>query len=195
MPTLYIETTTATGAWEWKLSDNDPKQPHLIRVAALLCRGEKTLDSVCRLVAPQPSWPMITPQGTRQHGMDQNDLATSGVLLDVALTRIRALIAKAGEVVAFNAAYHERVLRRAYRDGNMDTGNLRTFVCVMRLASVVSRAGGGSGRFLKLSEIYSRVAHEALVMPADPTERGMRTVEAVRLVHRHLIGVPEPEAA
>jgi len=203
---LYVDTTTDTGIWLWNHPDDDPKQPHLIRFAAILenAQGEE-VDRVCRLVTPLAGWPSIEPRFTLMHGIDSNDLQEHGVVLSAVLARVWSLTAKSGAIVAHNVDFHQRVLQRTLLDGKgfaaaevknplegMDA------ICTMRSATDfvrIRQSGKNHFKWPSLGEAYLHFVGHALSLPSDPIARGFARVEAVRDVHHGILAATTLPAA
>lgn len=194
---LYIDTATTTGEWQWKLPETDATQPHMIRVAAILA-NTGVHDEFCRVVARQPNWPAITPQGTDRHGIDESDMAGLGVQLGAVLTRVSAALARADLIVAHNADYHMRVLRRAFRDDGREVPAPLPLFCTMRRSADIVQVrlqGNGRWKWPTLGEAFGHFAGEALSLSADPIARGQQMVEAVRVIHQGIVALTPGTAA
>lgn len=193
MKTLYDDIVSTTGTWLWKELPMASGQPHMVRIAAVLQDddADHPMDALCRLISPLPGWPAIPPQGTQIHGIYQEDLHQHGIVLGAVLARMSKMLAAADQVVAHSAAFHNHLLRRAYRDGDLDMPSKRApWVCTMK-ASVdlvrVNLESAGRWRWPKLLDAYRHFAGKALVLPSDPIARGEAVVAAVRRVHLGIV--------
>jgi DNA polymerase III epsilon subunit-like protein len=195
---LYIDTTTASGQWLWKRPDDDPDQPPMIRLAAILGTAEDIEDRFCRLIAPRSAAPMVTPEQTLRHGIAHANLYEDGCVLGVALVRLMRLIIRAEAIVAHNADFHMRVIRRAFRDGQMPIPQMPQVVCTMRRATDLVRIDnqrGGRWKWPSLPEAYTHFAGYGLSLSADPVCKGGDLVDAVRLVHTGIVAAENQSAA
>ncbi|RWY82369.1 3'-5' exonuclease, partial [Pseudomonas aeruginosa] len=67
-----------TGIPEWKLPSEDPCQPHIVEVAALLCDAAgNTIDRFEAIVRPN-GWE-ITPEMTAIHGISHEQAMDVGI--------------------------------------------------------------------------------------------------------------------
>lgn len=198
MKRLYVDTATTTGGWNWKDGDQAANQPHMIRIAALLVDGDTMVDEFCRLIRPLPGWPGITPDGLRRHGIEDGDLNFHGVVLGAVTARIGSLLAKTDRVVAHSAAFHRKVLTRAYRDAHLPPPELPPMDCTMtRSADIVQVVLQGNGRWKwpTMAESFVYFAKEGLSLPADPIDRGLTIVRAVWLIERGIQDTLHPPQA
>lgn len=178
---LYLDTTSATGVWQWKNRMDDPTQPHLIRVAAMLWNNEtnQAADTYCALIKAAPDWPPIPHDGYDRHGIDDADLRVHGVPLRTVMSRLSGMIGAAGALVMQNTQFHQRMLWRGYRDINQALPQLPRMICTMLEAKNAMR----SAKWVSLAESHSHFAKEPLYLPADAIQRGLAIVGAVRAVH------------
>lgn len=188
--TLFIDTATTSGKWEWKLPELDTAQPHMIRIAAILQDDEgNEIERFGRLVRPIPGWRAVDSEATRIHGIYQHDLNENGMALGAILAQFSGIVAKSDIVVAHNIAFHHRVVKRAYRDGQLMPPEMNTLRCTMRGSADLVQIEMQNGRWKwpSLVEAFRHFASEALSLPSDPIERGFATVEAVRRVHQGIM--------
>jgi hypothetical protein len=196
---LFIDTTSSTGAWEWKLHERDDSQPHMIRLAAILADGDRVVDHFCRLVKPLPNWRYIKPEHALLHGIEDSETRDKGHVLGAVLARITMMIAKADTLAAHNADFHTKVLRRAFRDGELPMPKLPHTVCTMRQATNIVQSPQSNGRWKwpRLAEAYCHFAGEGLNVPADPVARGEVMAGAVHVIYRGILAAtttPQPAA-
>jgi hypothetical protein len=176
----YIDTVSDTGVWEWKLPETSDMQPHMIRVAALLYdRNGQELDRLCELIREQPGWPVITHAGSGRHNIYDADLRDGGVDLPFALGRLRSFLGRADLVVMQNIQFHTRVMRRAWRDAELPMPDLPKTFCTMRGAAEAM----ASSKWVSLAQSFPHFVGTALMLPANPIDRGMAIVDAIRRVH------------
>lgn len=196
---LYIETTTDTGLWDWKQGIHYPTQPHMIRFAAILEAPDgRVVDRVCRIVEPLHGWLPIS-SGTFMHGMSEYERRDLGIPIHSVIARIASLAARAGTLVAHNMEFHRRVLQRTFADGGVKPNFSDIHeVCTMRSATDIVCLRHPTQNHFKwpsLVEAYRHFTNEALLLPADPIERGEALVDAVRIIHHGIIAAnPLPAA-
>lgn len=200
---LIIDTTTDTGLWEWKLADDSPFQPHMIRVAAILEHAQRGVaDRMCRLIAAGPGWPAITPRNALVTGIDEIEREALGCPLGAALTRIAVMAAQATTVVAHNMQFHKRVLRRAFADGPQPQipfpfEGMEQLCTMLASTDLVKLRLPSHTRYKwpSLSEAYQHFTRMGLHLPADPIKQGEARVDAVRAIYHEIIqSAPLPAA-
>lgn len=192
MRILYLDTASTTGVWNWREPEQSPSQPHMIRVAAILADDtmDHELDAACRLVEPLSGWPAITAIGMALHNIDQTDLHNHGVKLPLITNLLSRLISAADMIVAHNASFHSRVLRRVYRDTGLEPPEMPPWFCTMQKGADVVRVvlqGNGRWKWPSLAESVHHFTGEAMSLSADPHLRGMEIVRAVQLVHKGIV--------
>lgn len=189
---LYIDATTSTGVWQWKLPDDDERQPVMVRLAAALDEREQ----MCRLISPRVGAGVINALDVPLLNIDDNDLRRDGRPLREVMNHLSLMLSLASEVVMYNAAFHRRVVHQAYIAAGLSFPGLPPTTCAMHEAAYVIAAQRRAERvkWVRLSEAYSFFAREAMVLPADPVACGIARIEAVRTVH-HGIRAFGPAAA
>ncbi len=113
MTWLIIDTET-TGIVQHDLRSDDPRQPHLVELGAIVFDPdvEKIRAQVSLIVRPQ-GWEI--PEGAaRVHGIDTNTAHKFGVPLETAVDLFASMAASAQTMLAFNLPFDRRVMRSAW---------------------------------------------------------------------------------
>lgn len=112
MTMLNIFDTETTGFPQFKLPSNDPSQPHLVDIAALLYNADGELvDSFEAIIRPD-GW-TIPDEATNVHGITTEMAMDLGIPEAEALEGFLAIHDRAGMRVAHNCAFDDRILRIA----------------------------------------------------------------------------------
>lgn len=111
---LNIFDTETTGLPIYKEPSEDPRQPHLVDIAALLYSEDGTLiDSFDAIVKPD-GW-IITPETSDIHGITHEMAMDLGIPEQQALEGFLAIHARAQMRVAHNCSFDDRIIRIAMK--------------------------------------------------------------------------------
>ncbi|MGP3789810.1 3'-5' exonuclease [Pseudomonas sp. B392_1p] len=112
MTLLNVFDTETTGFPQFKLPSNDPSQPHLVDIAALLYNADGELvDSFEAIIRPD-GW-TIPDEAANVHGITTEMAMDLGIPEAEALEGFLAIQDRAGMRVAHNCAFDDRILRIA----------------------------------------------------------------------------------
>lgn len=112
MSLIYFFDTETTGLPQFKLPSNDPIQPHLVDVAALLYDDAGTLvDSFETIIRPD-GW-VIPDEVAAIHGITTEMAMDLGMPESEALDGFMAIHERAGLRVAHNRQFDDRIMRIA----------------------------------------------------------------------------------
>lgn len=186
MITLFLACET-TGAWQWRLPDNDPAQPHVVRVAAI-ARTDNGLgfDEFCTLIQPEADW-HFEDGAVNAHGITAAVAADRGHPADAARDRLSRLLLRAKIVVGFGLDFQLRTLGRLF-DGAppASTPGHGLFCCMKNARDVVKKPRmqpGGGYAIPTFAETYRHIAAADLPTSDDPIEAGLLKVRAVRAIY------------
>lgn len=114
MRALIYDTET-TGLPLWNDPSDDPRQPHIVQLAAMLVDldAQKTISSLDLIIAPD-GW-SIPPEMTAIHGIEDTYARQVGVLEELALSAFMALWLKADVRIAHNESFDARIVRIALK--------------------------------------------------------------------------------
>ena len=190
MITLFIACET-TGAWQWRLPDNDPAQPHVVRVAAILEDTDGTVRTErCRLVQPRADW-VFEEGAVKAHGIDAETALDAGFPREQVAAELGEMIWPASRMVGFGADFQARVTRRMLADFTAVTLTPSMFCCMRESREMVKKPRmqpGGGYAIPTFAETYRHIAAADLPTSDDPIEAGLLKVRAVRAIYDGLTG-------
>lgn len=109
-----IFDTETTGIPNWKVPSDDPSQPHLVEIAALLFDEQGTLlDSFEAIIKPD-GW-VIPLEVSNIHGITQEIAMDMGISEAEALEGFLAIHRRSDLRVAHNVAFDDRIIRIAIK--------------------------------------------------------------------------------
>ena len=173
---ILIWDTETTGIPNWALPADDPSQPRLVEIAAVLCDDEgNEIERFESLVKPD-GW-VIPDHVAAIHGITTEYAAKEGKPIIEVLDGFDALLAKASLSATYGLRFDDKIVRGARRRlGRPDGFGTIPVFCVMRgvtpICKLPKKKKGGSGEFKtpKLSEAVSSIlgrehagAHRAMV--------------------------------
>ncbi len=158
-----VETT---GFPNWKVPSDDPCQPHIVQIAAILCNAEtkEVIDEFEVIVKPD-GW--IIPQETIDiHGITNEQALEVGIPEKVAIIKLVNMIEAAGQTerVAYNKTFDQRIVRIALKRYFPGSDALERWAekddhhCSMRMAKAVV-----GGKNMKLVDAYKHFTGKELV--------------------------------
>lgn len=161
---LFFDTET-TGIPDWKIPSDDPTQPHIVQLAALLCDSEsqEVLESMDVIVAPN-GW-VIPDETIELHGITNERAAEEGIDEKDALYMFLSLYEQCDLRVAHNTTFDNRIIRIALKRylpdviSDEEWKDKDRYYCTLMNARKIM--GGNSGH--KLEEVYKHFIGERLV--------------------------------
>lgn len=140
-----------TGIFDFKLPADDPSQPRVVEIAAVLCDDAGSEVDRYRSIIKPDGW-TIPDHVARIHGITTQIAIDSGRPMAEALDAFDALLARAGLLMAFNIKFDDKGIRSERRRlGRPDGFGSIPIFCCMRGATPVCRlpkkTKGGYGEF------------------------------------------------
>lgn len=186
--TLYVDTATSD-QWLYREPSTDPRQPHMTRLAMMLVAGDAIAGDqsveYCHLIMPNVHW-VFGDFAVQANGVSRERALADGIALEAAMMELDALAHRADRLVAFNLDFHRRVLERSAGEANVNLFLPPDQVCAMRASTSIVRKPRPSGAgfaWPKQNEAYMFFTGHVLIPPsADPIERGLALVRAVRAI-------------
>lgn len=130
---LFFDCET-TGIVDRKKKLDDPSQPRIVQLAAVLCGEDGVVTDELNLIAKPDGW-TVPEVCANIHGLTTEICEEKGVpMLDI-LTRFNAMKAKCTDRVAYNISFDKTMLLReeqAY--GIPHDEEAKTSLCVMKMA-------------------------------------------------------------
>lgn len=115
MKLLFLDTET-TGEPLWKEPSEDPRQPHIVQLAAALIdtsRPDGVIASINLLVRPD-DWE-IPAEATAVHGITTEYASAYGIAESEALLAYYALWCRCDQRVIYNKTFDDRIVRIAMK--------------------------------------------------------------------------------
>ena len=191
---INIFDTETSGIPNWNIPSDDPSQPHLVEIAALLCNEQgAVIDSYKAIIKPE-GWE-FDPEAAAKHGITHEMAMDVGIPEIEALEGFLAIHARADLRVAHSINFDDRIIRIALKryhgaviaDAYKVSGE-KYCTCIN------SRAPVGLKKPPTLAEAYKHFTGEDLL----EAHRAMPDAQACARVYFALQGVampPRPEAA
>lgn len=154
MKTLLHYDTETTGITNWEIPSEDPSQPHIVQLAAILCEEEtrKPIQSINLIIKPE-GW-VIPPEVTEIHGITTEYALAVGVPEALAVHMLLSMCGQADRV-AYNKTFDQRIVRIALKRFVFSEAAIEKWAekdnhhCAMRMAKQVM-----GGKQPKLAEAY-----------------------------------------
>lgn len=172
MKILFFDTET-TGFPSRSLNIDDPKQPAICQLAAMLMEGDKLINQISCIVKVGDK--TIHPGAEKVHGISQDYSNEVGLDPLMAVMLFHAMLLKADQLVAHNLDFDLAMMRIEYVRHNLDDKFLDAIdgYCTMTNSTDICQLPGKFGKFKwpKLEEAYKILvdengfegAHDALV--------------------------------
>ncbi len=114
MKTVLPYDTETTGMPEWKVPSDDPKQPHIVQLAAVLCNADtrQKIQSIDLIIKPD-GWE-IPEEMTAIHGISTELAHDVGVSEKLAVEMLLDLCGDADRI-AYNKTFDQRIIRIALK--------------------------------------------------------------------------------
>lgn len=183
MSLILAYDTETTGLPLFDQPSEDPRQPHMAQIAAVLFE-EKSRETVASIdVVISPSDWIIPEDVAAIHGITTERARQVGVQEATALSLFHELWKAAGKRLAFNEQFDARILRIAYKryrdEAAADAWKAGAAICAARLATPIMKmpptaamvaTGRRHPKMPKLSEAFQyftgkplQNAHQAIV--------------------------------
>lgn len=134
MNTLFFDTET-TGLPLWREPSDDPRQPHLVQLAALLIAPDRSELGMFSAVIRPDGW-TIPDEVAALHGITTEKALEIGIPVAEAMARFNEMLAEAHQLAAHNIDFDQRIMRIAYkRLGLMPTRENLPKIDTCRLAA------------------------------------------------------------
>jgi DNA polymerase-3 subunit epsilon len=115
---LFYDTET-TGLPDFNARSNDPKQPHLVQLAMVVCQDDGTeIEVVCVVIRPD-GW-QITPEIAAIHGVTHERALADGIPEERATAMFVMYQARCALRVAHNESFDRRIMRIAMTRLNLE---------------------------------------------------------------------------
>lgn len=156
MNTIVPFDTETTGIPDWKIPSDDPKQPHIVQLAAVVVDVDtrniiQTVDVVIRPAEGPAGW-VISQEMTDIHGISHEYAMDVGIPEYVAADMMMAL-AEGRTRVAFNTTFDNRIIRialkRYFSETTANEWKAGSYECAMIAAKKVM-----GGKRPKLVDAY-----------------------------------------
>ena len=132
--------TETNGLPLWRARSNDEGQPHIVRLAAVLCDG-KTQEVIERMdVVISPEGWDIPKETIDVHGITVENAVAEGISESAAIEIFLSLVKSAGVVVSSNKQFNSRIIRIALKRHAEDfhqeawNDNKENHFCAMKMA-------------------------------------------------------------
>ena len=167
MSTILFHDVETSGLPNWKVPSDDPSQPHLIEVAAVLCDEDsrEIIATINTLVKPEEF--EISDEITELTGITTDEAMSFGVSEQEA---VEMLLAMRGDTrIAHNRTFDQRMIRIALKryfdaDAVDKWAEKDDFLCTMLMAKPIMQLPGSRGyKNPKLSEAYAFFTGKELV--------------------------------
>ena len=170
---LFFDTET-TGLCFWNLPSDDPCQPDVIQLGALLCEDGKEIDFIDTLVKPPWDW-LMSVETEAIHGITRERIQAEGLFTTEVVGKFLDLEAQAELLVCHNTQFDAKLMRTAlHRCGyteQLEQFVNRQYYCTMKQSTKFCNIPGKRGpKWPKLVELHERLfgesfagAHSAIV--------------------------------
>lgn len=181
---LYLALET-TGAWQWRLPDDDDAQPHVVRVAAILEDGSNGwFGDLVRLVQPEADW-VFEDGAVKSHGIDWQTATDLGKPVAQVIGAVDALLPHATRLIGFGLDFQLRALRSLH--GGAPLPVTAAPVCCMKLCRDVVKKPSmrpvGGYAVPSFAEAYWHFTGQSLPTVAGPIAAGYAKIEALRTIY------------
>ena len=171
--TILVLDTETTGLPDWRRPVDDPCQPRMVQVAALLADQEgRRLAQFVSLVQPDATGWRIPVEAWRVHGISTEDCRNYGLPLDLVLRVVLKLLHRAEVLVCHNVGFDQRIVHReclSCKDVMWPTG-LTTYCTMLQSTDVCKIPSPRGYKWPRLEEAVAKLlgrklegAHDAMV--------------------------------
>lgn len=201
---LFYDTET-TGLPLFKEPSEDPRQPHIVQLAALLVDLNTRKTLACMNMICRPDGWEIPEEMAAIHGITNEQALLEGLPESYVLSTFRELHEIADERIAHNESFDARIIRiaikrilcddelaDAWKAGNADcTARLTTPICSIPPTSKMTKAGFLKFKTPNLQEAYQHFFGK----PFEGAHDAMADVLACKDVYFAIIDRQQGEAA
>ena len=154
----------STGLAQWNLSSQEPTQPDIIQLGALLHDGEQEVDFIDTLVHPPWPWEM-SAETEAVHGISRERIASEGVPTTEVMEKFLKLVSRADTLVCHNTQFDAKLIRTAlHRCGYVESLEMmmnKDFYCTMKRSTKFCNIPGKRGpKWPKLIELHRILFNE-----------------------------------
>jgi len=194
---VFIDTV-ANRNWEWRLKDDDPFQPYLIRFCSMgiMDIGSRQYTGLCLL--PPPEEILDEAACTRMGATGLEWMLPGHEPTGDDLITITRAISKATLVVAHSAAFHRKLLRSFYGRHGEEMPVLEWFCTMTNSADICAippPSGRGKSKWPAMEEAYAHFAGPDAVPDIGTAvddfdaslQIGMGNVERVRTIYAGIL--------
>lgn len=156
---LVIDTET-TGMWNFKKPDNEPGQPRMVEVSAVLRQGhrERAVVSLLLTDALQVS---MEEEAAKVHGITPEDLSSMGVHSFRVCALLKQMIGLADRLVGHNVSFDMKIIAREFAVHGTEVEWPETKICTMRSAAApVANKSGEKNTWPRLERAYKVLVDE-----------------------------------
>lgn len=136
---LFYDCET-TGLPNWKAPSEDPSQPYICQLAAILVDDERREAHTLNAFIKPAGW-VLSPELQKLTGITMEQLETQGMPQAQALDNFFDLVGMASLVVAHNESFDARMLRiqlkRAKDDARAEAWEKRKSACTMAMSTPI----------------------------------------------------------
>lgn len=152
---LFFDTET-TGLPDWHNPSDQPQQPHMVELCAILANRDTVLEELHVLIKPD-GW-IIPDDVIAIHGITNERAHAEGIPEADATGRFLALANKAAMRVGFNVSFDERIVRiaimRYFGVDRADGFKVGTTYCVMQSAKPIMKLAATAQMLAKKQRGY-----------------------------------------
>lgn len=120
---LFFDTET-TGLPNWHMPSDDPTQPHIVQLAAMLTDDEGVKCGSMDFLIQPAGWTLTGTEAAEMNGLTDEICEQSGVPVETALDAFFALLERADLSVAFNRNFDARMIRIALKKRDQEDPRL-----------------------------------------------------------------------
>lgn len=175
MRTLVFDTETS-GKCNFKLPPDNPVQPYIVQLAALLYDGRQLMAHLNLICCPMigPDQVLIPKEATDVHGITDDVAKRMGVPMKMIAAMFNNFLKVSDRIVAHNMDFDTRIMAGTYLRSGFPVDQLAIphRVCTMKAAEPVLKLPGLYGKYKwpSLDEAYKTLvdkegfdnAHDAL---------------------------------
>jgi DNA polymerase III subunit epsilon len=182
---LFFDTET-TGKAAFHLPANDPSQPYIVQLAAMLTDAKGNSRGEFSTLIKPDGW-TITPEAQNVHGISIEDCENFGVPLVIALAMFNHLSKQAKEGIAFNDDFDVKIVDAGFARIQKPSPwpRLQRFCCMKAMTPICKLSSPNfRGRFKwpSLAEAYRHFWPEGF----DGAHDAMADVRACKRVYFEL---------
>jgi len=184
---LFFDTET-TGFVHKNSALNDPRQPHIVQLGAILTTEDARVVGELNLIVAPDGW-IISEEVAAIHGINQSLALEYGFSENAVFRTFCAMCQKAEKIVAHNLDYDLSILRIAHaRYGSEEQFEKLEGYCTMKESTNICKLQGryGNYKWPKMQEAYKHFFGQEFVGAHD----AMADIRACRDVFFKLQNLP-----